>query len=172
MVAYPFGVFLIYLSTVLNFMCITQHGIQSKKKVISSSQKWRVPNFVATMENFSAQMRTSAFGLAITGSGIDTNSGLAPMEEIRPMILFGLFDFGRLTPKRRRFFFPFDPSHRSSCLATWRASTPFLARSLHQGSLQRIQILLPSNVARLSPFPCKILASRILSEDPNPFSRA
>ncbi|XP_057496946.1 cysteine-rich receptor-like protein kinase 2 isoform X2 [Actinidia eriantha] len=36
-----------------------------------------VPNFVATMENISVQMRTSGFGMAITGSGPDTNYGLA-----------------------------------------------------------------------------------------------
>ncbi|CAK9158153.1 unnamed protein product [Ilex paraguariensis] len=36
-----------------------------------------VPNFVATMENISAQMRTSGFGVAVTGSGLDTNYGLA-----------------------------------------------------------------------------------------------
>ncbi|XP_048232771.1 cysteine-rich receptor-like protein kinase 2 [Ricinus communis] len=36
-----------------------------------------VPNFVATMENISEQMRTSGFGVAVTGSGVDTNYGLA-----------------------------------------------------------------------------------------------
>ncbi|KAH7858424.1 hypothetical protein Vadar_023752 [Vaccinium darrowii] len=36
-----------------------------------------VPNFVATMENISVQMRTSGFGIAKTGSGPDTNYGLA-----------------------------------------------------------------------------------------------
>ncbi|KAI3467556.1 hypothetical protein Pfo_024219 [Paulownia fortunei] len=36
-----------------------------------------VPNFVATMENISEQMRTAGFGVAITGSGLDTNYGLA-----------------------------------------------------------------------------------------------
>ncbi|KAM7487287.1 hypothetical protein LguiB_024771 [Lonicera macranthoides] len=36
-----------------------------------------VPNFVATMENISEQMRTSGFGVAVTGSGLDTNYGLA-----------------------------------------------------------------------------------------------
>jgi serine/threonine protein kinase len=36
-----------------------------------------VPNFVATMENISEQMRTVAFGVAVTGSGLDTNYGLA-----------------------------------------------------------------------------------------------
>ncbi|KAL0372368.1 UNVERIFIED_CONTAM: Cysteine-rich receptor-like protein kinase [Sesamum calycinum] len=36
-----------------------------------------VPNFVATMENISAQIRTSGFGIAVTGSGPDTNYGLA-----------------------------------------------------------------------------------------------
>ncbi|XP_050276601.1 cysteine-rich receptor-like protein kinase 2 [Quercus robur] len=36
-----------------------------------------VPNFVATMENISDQMRASAFGLAVSGSGPDTNYGLA-----------------------------------------------------------------------------------------------
>lgn len=36
-----------------------------------------VPNFVATMENISAQMRTSGFGVAVTGSGPDNNYGLA-----------------------------------------------------------------------------------------------
>ena len=36
-----------------------------------------VPNFVATMENISNQMRASAFGLAVSGSGPDTNYGLA-----------------------------------------------------------------------------------------------
>ncbi|KAA8529603.1 hypothetical protein F0562_034297 [Nyssa sinensis] len=36
-----------------------------------------VPNFVSTMENISEQMRTSGFGVAVTGSGPDTNYGLA-----------------------------------------------------------------------------------------------
>ncbi|KAK9276791.1 hypothetical protein L1049_006327 [Liquidambar formosana] len=36
-----------------------------------------VPNFVASMENISNQMRTSGFGEAVTGSGPDTNYGLA-----------------------------------------------------------------------------------------------
>ncbi|KAL2233637.1 cysteine-rich receptor-like protein kinase 2 [Sesamum indicum] len=36
-----------------------------------------VPNFVATMENISAQIRNSGFGIAVTGSGPDTNYGLA-----------------------------------------------------------------------------------------------
>lgn len=36
-----------------------------------------VPNFVATMENISEQMRVSGFGVAVTGSGPDTNFGLA-----------------------------------------------------------------------------------------------
>ncbi|XP_073143080.1 cysteine-rich receptor-like protein kinase 2 [Henckelia pumila] len=36
-----------------------------------------VPNFVATMENISEQIRSSGFGLAVTGSGLDTNYGLA-----------------------------------------------------------------------------------------------
>lgn len=36
-----------------------------------------VPNFVATMENISEQMRTSGFGIAVTGSGPDINYGLA-----------------------------------------------------------------------------------------------
>lgn len=36
-----------------------------------------VPNFVATMENISAQMRTSGYGVAITGAGPDTNYALA-----------------------------------------------------------------------------------------------
>ncbi|XP_075656498.1 cysteine-rich receptor-like protein kinase 2 [Castanea sativa] len=36
-----------------------------------------VPNFVATMENISNQMRVSGFGLAISGLGPDTNYGLA-----------------------------------------------------------------------------------------------
>ena len=36
-----------------------------------------VPNFVATMENISDQMRASGFGLAVSGSGPDTNYGLA-----------------------------------------------------------------------------------------------
>ncbi|XP_058192979.1 cysteine-rich receptor-like protein kinase 2 [Rhododendron vialii] len=36
-----------------------------------------VPNFVATMENISVQMRTSGFGIAVTGSGPDTNYGVA-----------------------------------------------------------------------------------------------
>ncbi|KAK3028206.1 hypothetical protein RJ639_039489 [Escallonia herrerae] len=36
-----------------------------------------VPNFVATMENISEQIRTSGFGVAVTGSGLDTNYGLA-----------------------------------------------------------------------------------------------
>lgn len=36
-----------------------------------------VPNFVATMENISTQMRVSGFGIAATGSGPDTNYGLA-----------------------------------------------------------------------------------------------
>ncbi|XAR65089.1 Non-specific serine/threonine protein kinase [Bertholletia excelsa] len=36
-----------------------------------------VPNFVSTMENISVQMRTSGFGIAVTGSGLDTNYGIA-----------------------------------------------------------------------------------------------
>ncbi|KAG4116098.1 hypothetical protein ERO13_D12G148700v2 [Gossypium hirsutum] len=36
-----------------------------------------VSNFVATMENISEQMRDSGFGTAVTGSGLDTNYGLA-----------------------------------------------------------------------------------------------
>lgn len=36
-----------------------------------------VPNFVATMENISTQMRVSGFGLAEVGSGPDKNYGLA-----------------------------------------------------------------------------------------------
>ncbi|KAL2253626.1 cysteine-rich receptor-like protein kinase 2 isoform X1 [Sesamum indicum] len=36
-----------------------------------------VPNFIATMEKISEQMRTSGSGVAITGSGLDTNYGLA-----------------------------------------------------------------------------------------------
>ncbi|KAJ0094561.1 hypothetical protein Patl1_16084 [Pistacia atlantica] len=36
-----------------------------------------VPNFVATMENISEQMRTTGFGEAVTGSGPNTNYGLA-----------------------------------------------------------------------------------------------
>ncbi|KAB5537530.1 hypothetical protein DKX38_015063 [Salix brachista] len=36
-----------------------------------------VPNFVATMENISEQMRASGFGVAVSGSGPDINYGLA-----------------------------------------------------------------------------------------------
>ncbi|GLT50373.1 hypothetical protein SLA2020_238630 [Shorea laevis] len=36
-----------------------------------------VPNFVATMENISEQMRTTGFGQAVKGSGLDTSYGLA-----------------------------------------------------------------------------------------------
>ncbi|CAI9092962.1 OLC1v1028347C1 [Oldenlandia corymbosa var. corymbosa] len=36
-----------------------------------------VPNFVATMENISEQMRTKGFGVSVTGTGPDTNYGLA-----------------------------------------------------------------------------------------------
>ncbi|KAL3835590.1 hypothetical protein ACJIZ3_010326 [Penstemon smallii] len=36
-----------------------------------------VPNFINTMENISVQMRSSGFGIAITGSHLDTNYGLA-----------------------------------------------------------------------------------------------
>ncbi|KAJ9169523.1 hypothetical protein P3X46_017708 [Hevea brasiliensis] len=36
-----------------------------------------VPNFVATMENISEQMRNSGFGVAVTGSGPDADYGLA-----------------------------------------------------------------------------------------------
>lgn len=36
-----------------------------------------VPNFVSTMENISEQMRTAGFGEAVTGSGPNTNYGLA-----------------------------------------------------------------------------------------------
>ncbi|KAJ6313401.1 hypothetical protein OIU77_014831 [Salix suchowensis] len=36
-----------------------------------------VPNFVATMENISEQMRASGFGAAVSGSGPDSNYGLA-----------------------------------------------------------------------------------------------
>ncbi|XP_050120295.1 cysteine-rich receptor-like protein kinase 2 isoform X1 [Malus sylvestris] len=36
-----------------------------------------VPNFVSNMANISEQMQTSGFGVAVTGSGPDTNYGLA-----------------------------------------------------------------------------------------------
>ncbi|XP_055810328.1 cysteine-rich receptor-like protein kinase 2 [Solanum dulcamara] len=36
-----------------------------------------VPNFVATMETISEQMRTRGYGVALTGSGLDANYGLA-----------------------------------------------------------------------------------------------
>lgn len=36
-----------------------------------------VPNFVATMETISDQMRTAGYGVAVTGTGLDTNYGLA-----------------------------------------------------------------------------------------------
>ncbi|KAL5540096.1 hypothetical protein UlMin_043167 [Ulmus minor] len=36
-----------------------------------------VPNFIGTMEKISEQMRTSGFGVALTGSGPDANYGLA-----------------------------------------------------------------------------------------------
>ncbi|KAI5436852.1 variant 3, Cell division control protein 2 [Lathyrus oleraceus] len=36
-----------------------------------------VPNFVATMEKISEQMRSTGFGKAVTGTGLDTNYGLA-----------------------------------------------------------------------------------------------
>ncbi|XP_049404808.1 cysteine-rich receptor-like protein kinase 2 [Solanum stenotomum] len=36
-----------------------------------------VPNFVATMEKISDQMRTQGYGIALTGSGLDANYGLA-----------------------------------------------------------------------------------------------
>ncbi|KAL5100584.1 hypothetical protein RYX36_004911 [Vicia faba] len=36
-----------------------------------------VPNFVATMVNISEQMRSTGFGTAVTGTGADTNYGLA-----------------------------------------------------------------------------------------------
>ncbi|KAJ1399501.1 Serine-threonine/tyrosine-protein kinase, catalytic domain [Sesbania bispinosa] len=36
-----------------------------------------VPNFVATMEKISEQMRSTGFGTAVTGTGPDTNYGLA-----------------------------------------------------------------------------------------------
>lgn len=36
-----------------------------------------VPNFVATMDNISDQMRTTGYGVAYTGAGADTNYGLA-----------------------------------------------------------------------------------------------
>ncbi|KAK4488819.1 hypothetical protein RD792_004609 [Penstemon davidsonii] len=36
-----------------------------------------VPNFINTMENISVQMRSLGFGIAITGSHLDTNYGLA-----------------------------------------------------------------------------------------------
>ncbi|KAA8533180.1 hypothetical protein F0562_033287 [Nyssa sinensis] len=35
-----------------------------------------VPNFIASMENISEQMRTTGFGVAVTGSGPDDNYGL------------------------------------------------------------------------------------------------
>lgn len=35
-----------------------------------------VPNFIATMENISKQIRASGFGIAVTGSGPDANFGL------------------------------------------------------------------------------------------------
>lgn len=51
-------------------------------KLICGNQKEEngslyVSNFVATMENISTQMQSSGYGLAITGTGIDTNYGLA-----------------------------------------------------------------------------------------------
>ncbi|XP_016506110.2 cysteine-rich receptor-like protein kinase 2 isoform X1 [Nicotiana tabacum] len=36
-----------------------------------------VPNFVATMETISEQMRTRGYGVAVTGTGLDANYGLA-----------------------------------------------------------------------------------------------
>ncbi|XLR22996.1 hypothetical protein S83_050896 [Arachis hypogaea] len=36
-----------------------------------------VPNFVATMEKISEQMRSTGFGTTVTGTGLDTNYGLA-----------------------------------------------------------------------------------------------
>ena len=46
-------------------------------KIVEHNASVFVPNFVATMENISSQMRSSGFGVAITGRGVDTNFGLA-----------------------------------------------------------------------------------------------
>lgn len=45
-----------------------------------------VPNFVQTMENISDQMRSSGFGMAITGSGPDANYGLAQCYGDLPLL--------------------------------------------------------------------------------------
>ncbi|XP_068333348.1 cysteine-rich receptor-like protein kinase 2 [Pyrus communis] len=45
-----------------------------------------VPNFVSTMDNISEQMRTSGFGVAVTGSGPDTNYGLAQCYGDLPLL--------------------------------------------------------------------------------------
>ncbi|KAB8455101.1 hypothetical protein FH972_025254 [Carpinus fangiana] len=45
-----------------------------------------VPNFVATMENISEQMRVSGFGVAVTGSGPDNNFGLAQCYGDLPLL--------------------------------------------------------------------------------------
>ncbi|THF98886.1 cysteine-rich receptor-like protein kinase 2 [Camellia sinensis] len=45
-----------------------------------------VPNFVSAMENISVQMRTSGFGVAVTGSGLDTSYGLAQCYGDLPLL--------------------------------------------------------------------------------------
>lgn len=55
-------------SQTIKIMCGTQ--LENNASVF-------VPNFVTTMENISNQMRTSGFGVAVTGSGPDINYGLA-----------------------------------------------------------------------------------------------
>ncbi|KAG2701961.1 hypothetical protein I3760_06G069100 [Carya illinoinensis] len=45
-----------------------------------------VPNFVATMERISEQMRVSGFGVAVTGSGPDSNFGLAQCYGDLPLL--------------------------------------------------------------------------------------
>ncbi|KAG8383216.1 hypothetical protein BUALT_Bualt05G0161400 [Buddleja alternifolia] len=52
----------------VNFNCAT---------VLEYNRTAFVPNFVATMENISDQIRSSGFGIARTGSGPDSNYGLA-----------------------------------------------------------------------------------------------
>ena len=53
---------------IVNMTCATQ---------LEHNSTIFVPNFIATMENISEQMRDSGFATAITGSGPDSNYGLA-----------------------------------------------------------------------------------------------
>ncbi|KAG8383201.1 hypothetical protein BUALT_Bualt05G0159900 [Buddleja alternifolia] len=64
----PYALFADPRAQTVNFRCGTQ--LQHNRTII-------VPNFVATMNNLSDQVRSSGFGKAVAGSGPDANYGLA-----------------------------------------------------------------------------------------------